>query len=176
MKKLIEGAAQFHEEHEQREHVSSLAFGQKPHTLFITCSDSRLEPALFTKANPGDLFVIRNVGNIIPPSDASNDAISAALEFAIHALKVSHIVICGHSNCGAMDAVKNGAPSCCPHVEKWVKHADASGESKANVLKQMEHLKTYSFIKDVELYGWYFDLEEATVYIYDPQKKQFAQI
>ncbi len=177
MKQLVEGALAFSEKREYRAQISKLAEGQKPKALFITCSDSRLEPSVFTQANPGTLFVLRNVGNIIPPMEAEDDAITAALEFAVLSLKIAHIVVCGHSGCGAMEAVQHGAPDC-PHVEKWIRHAAQSGENlaQANVLKQLEHLKTYPFINNVELHGWWFDIKEAIVHIYDPVKKQFSII
>src|SRR5277367_2727384 len=98
---------------------------QNPHTLFITCSDSRVLAELITQSQPGDLFVVKNVGNIVPPSDAtgSTNSTAAAIEFAVQTLGVSDIVICGHSQCGAMSALlgENPAGNSMPHLREWLK-------------------------------------------------------
>ena len=151
-----------------REQISKLARGQNPHTLFLTCSDSRIDLALFTQTKPGELFVIRNVGNIIPPFEEEDASITAALEFATQVLGIKNIVVCGHSNCGAL------VPNPPPHVCEWVKFA---GDTiKSNIVKQLEHLRTYPFLEGVGCYGWLFNIDEAAVYVYDPVKQQFSII
>ena len=112
MKKLVQGIVDFRKSltKEKRALFAKLALGQKPDALFITCSDSRVAPNVFASSNPGDVFVLRNVGNLIPPVTASDQEASAssALEFAVLALKVSDIIVCGHSECGAMQALAYG--------------------------------------------------------------------
>src|ERR1700750_2859481 len=98
--------------------------GQNPHTLFITCSDSRVLAELITQSKPGDLFVVKNIGNIVPPSavTGSTNSTAAGIEFAVYVLKVSDIVICGHSQCGAMTALLDGIPpdKRMPHLKEWL--------------------------------------------------------
>src|SRR3981081_2713590 len=115
MKKLIEGIVEFRRNVRPgyRETFARLALGQAPDPLFIACSDSRVVPNLFASANPGDLFVIRNVGNLVAPagddgSSLDGDAGAAAVEFSIEMLKVTDVVVCGHSDCGAMRALLDG--------------------------------------------------------------------
>src|SRR5579862_9640960 len=119
MKKLIQGIVDFRSNltEEGRALFAKLALGQKPDALFIACSDSRVVPNLFASTNPGDLFVLRNIGNLVPPASSSPQDTSAvaAIEFSIFSLKVSDIIVCGHSECGAMQALAHGSdPVCCP--------------------------------------------------------------
>ena len=205
MKKLIQGIVDFRKNltEESRALFAKLALGQKPDTLFIACSDSRVVPNLFASTNPGDLFVVRNIGNLIPPAtcqDQDNSA-SAAIEFSIYSLGVSDIIICGHSECGAMEAFANGIDKlCCPHLEAWLKYGEESlckvkkglvvdpslsqhnQISQVNVLQQMEHIKTYPFIQErlekgeLRVHGWWFDIAHADVYCYEPALNQFILI
>ena len=130
MERLIEGVHRF--QNDQFGNYRSLfrklsQEGQNPHTLFITCSDSRVLAELITQSKPGDLFVVKNVGNIIPPSTAtgSPNSTAAAIEFAVETLRVSDIVVCGHSQCGAMTALLGGLPDgdSMPHLREWLKLA-----------------------------------------------------
>src|SRR3954467_7739693 len=116
MQRLIEGVHKFHNNEfgNYRELFSKLSRdGQNPHTLFITCSDSRVLAELITQSQPGDLFVVKNIGNIVPPAavTGSTNSTAAAIEFAVETLRVSDIVICGHSQCGAMNALFGDAPT-----------------------------------------------------------------
>src|SRR5579863_9741856 len=117
--------------------------GQNPHTLFITCSDSRVLAELITQSKPGDLFVVKNVGNIVPPASVVGDTNStaAAIEFAVENLKVSDIVICGHSQCGAISAMLGDAPigDSTPHLRDWLRLADPV---VATLKREYSHLKT----------------------------------
>src|SRR5690242_9117423 len=120
MKKLIQGIVDFRNNltEERRELFSKLALGQKPDSLFIACSDSRVVPNLFASTNPGDLFVLRNIGNLIPPATSSpqDNSAQAVIEFSILSLNVSDIIICGHSECGAIQALLEGVENLgCPH-------------------------------------------------------------
>ena len=205
MKKLIDGIVEFRKNitEEYRELFAKLALGQKPDALFIACSDSRVVPNLFASTNPGDLFVIRNVGNLIPPAQSDTQEVSAqaAIEFAVFNLKISNIIVCGHSECGAIDAIAEGKeiPNC-PHLNSWLKFGEESALkvrrghtynpkisennqiSQVNVLQQMEHISSYPFIQDlvaqgkIRVHGWWFDIAHADVYCFEPTLNQFVLI
>lgn len=205
MKKLIQGIVDFRKNltEESRSLFAKLALGQKPDTLFIACSDSRVVPNLFASTNPGDLFVLRNIGNLIPPVSATShdNSASAVIEFSIFSLKVSDIIVCGHSECGAMQALSQGINTlCCPHLESWLKYGEESLNkvrkgfvlnssltehnqiSQVNVLQQMEHILSYPFIreriekKQLRVHGWWFDIAQADVYCYEQDLNQFVLI
>jgi carbonic anhydrase len=129
MEKILNGVRHFHDNvfPQQRELFENLARRQKPRALFITCSDSRVHPNLITQTDPGDLFILRNPGNIVPPFHAGNDSEAATIEYAAEVLKVEDIIICGHSNCGAMQALFNRESlSNLPAVAAWLNHAEAT--------------------------------------------------
>lgn len=205
MRNLIEGIVDFRKNltDEHRTLFAKLALGQKPDALFIACSDSRVVPNLFASTNPGDLFVLRNIGNLIPPSSAETDdnSAQAAIEFSIFSLKIADIIVCGHSECGAMQALTEGVDAkCCPHLASWLKHGEESKNlvkggftlnpslsehnqiSQVNVLQQMEHIASYPFIrerlekKEMRVHGWWFDIANADVYCYEPSLNQFVLI
>lgn len=205
MKKLIQGIVEFRKNltEESRALFAKLALGQKPDTLFIACSDSRVVPNLFASTNPGDLFVLRNIGNLVPPasSEPEDKSVGAVLEFAVFSLNVSDIIICGHSECGAMQALSNGNHcSCSPHLKSWLKHGQESLNkvkngfvidptlaphnqvAQTNVIQQMEHIKTYPFIQDriergeLRIHGWWFDIAQAAVCCYEKDLNQFVPI
>jgi carbonic anhydrase len=205
MKKLIQGIVDFRKNltQEGRDLFSKGALGQKPDALFIACSDSRVVPNLFASLNPGDLFVLRNIGNLIPPITAphQDDSAAAAIEFAVFSLNVANIIICGHSECGAMIAItQESVHASCSHLKCWLQHGeealhrvdqglviDASLSkhnqvSQANVLQQMEHMMSYPFIhervnnKTLQVHGWWFDIAKADVYCYEPSLNQFILI
>jgi carbonic anhydrase len=205
MKKLIQGIVEFRKSltEESRDLFAKLALGQKPDTLFIACSDSRVVPNLFASTNPGDLFVLRNIGNLIPPlsTDMQDNSAQAVIEFSINTLKVSDIIICGHSECGAMQAlIQGGENSSSPHLALWLKYGAESLEkvrrgyvidpklalhnqlSQVNVLQQMEHIASYPFIqeriakKQLRIHGWWFDIAQADVYCYEKEFNQFLLI
>ena len=129
MQKIIEGFLKFQKEvyPHQKQLFEQLATGQSPKALIVTCSDSRVVPELLTQQEPGDLFVIRNAGNIVPSYGPEPGGVSATVEYAVSVLKVSNIVICGHSNCGAMAAITSEQPlDKLPAVAHWLRHADAA--------------------------------------------------
>jgi carbonic anhydrase len=179
--------------------------GQNPHTLFITCSDSRVLAELITQSKPGDLFVVKNVGNIVPSASAtgSTNSTAAAIEFAVETLRVSDIVICGHSQCGAMSALlgENPADKSMPHLSEWLKLAapvletmrsqyvhltrlaeriDAAAAE--NVLFALENLHSYPCVQDrlmdgtLRLHGWFFKIASAELFAYDPELLQFQPL
>lgn len=205
MEKLIQGIVDFRKNltEESRSLFAKLALGQKPDALFIACSDSRVVPNLFASTNPGDLFVLRNIGNLIPPESSSFQecSASAALEFSVLSLNISNIIICGHSECGAMQTLAQETnTSCCPHLDSWLKYGKESVNkvrqgfvlnpsllehnqiSQVNVLQQMEHIVSYPFIRDrlekkqLRIHGWWFDIAHADVYCYEQDVKQFVLI
>ncbi|HUD01676.1 MAG TPA: carbonic anhydrase [Rhabdochlamydiaceae bacterium] len=205
MKKLIQGIVDFRKNltEESRALFAKLALGQKPDTLFIACSDSRVVPNLFASTNPGDLFVLRNIGNLIPPFSSSclENSAAAVIEFSISSLNVSDIIVCGHSECAAMQALAQGIDTLsCPHLEAWLKYGKESLEkvrngftidpslseqnqiSQVNVLQQMHHIKSFPFIrerlkeKQVRVHGWWFDIAQADVYCYEQDVNKFVLI
>lgn len=204
MKKLIDGIVEFRQglTEERRNLFAQLALGQKPDSLFIACSDSRVVPNLFISTNPGDLFVVRNVGNLVPPASLSSEDSSAvaALEFAVLSLNVSDIIVCGHSECGAMQALADGLDGASSHCLQWLKYGEEAVRkvregivmnpllsehnqiSQANVLQQIEHIKSYSFVQErldkqvLRIHGWWFDIAHADVYCYEQSLNQFVLI
>lgn len=174
--------------------------GQNPETLFITCSDSRVVPNLITNAAPGDMFIVRNVGNVVPrPSLPGGTA--AAIEFAVEALGVKDIVVCGHTQCGAMEAVLDPEKMAkLPMVRRWLqetekvreiieeRYADLTKAERSlvaveeNVLLQLEHLREFKFVADklesgnLTLNGWVFEIGTGTVYNFDPEEAQFVPL
>lgn len=205
MKKLVHGIIDFRKKlrPEYREIFTKLALGQSPDALLIACSDSRVVPNLFASTEPGDLFVFRNIGNLIPPCGAdgvcaSDQSEAAAIEFALMQLNVSDIIICGHSECGAMHALLSGRENVsAPNLRDWLRHGDRSlGKlkeqssslkphnhlSQLNVLEQLENLRSYPEVKKrisegtLRLHGWWFELQNAEVHAYDEVSKRFLPI
>ncbi|TBR38854.1 MULTISPECIES: carbonic anhydrase [Dyella] len=183
----------------QRELFKKLATGQSPHTLFITCADSRVMPEMIFSALPGEIFVYRNIGNIVPPYAQHVSGVVAAIEYAVKVLNVRHIVICGHSDCGAMKALQ--APDKVQHmpsVAAWMKHADVAryvvaencpelkGDealrrlTEENVVGQLEHLRTLPAVAasmangTLSIHGWVYDIANADLHMFDPNKGRFV--
>jgi carbonic anhydrase len=202
VKKLIQGILDFRKNvlPSKRETFAKLAIGQDPDVLFITCSDSRVAPNWFASTDPGDLFVIRNVGNLVPPFEASDSSVAAALEFAVQNLKVQDIVVCGHSGCGAIRTLAQGIDKLKPsNLKHWLYFAEASLGSKEkinspaelssedklsqqNVLVQLENLRTYPQVqerlnnKTLKIHGWWFDIAQAGVFRFDEATRKFTLI
>ncbi len=201
MKKLIKGLQEFRANYvsTHRELLEQLSHGQKPRVLFITCSDSRIDPNLLTQTDVGELFVIRNAGNIVPPYGAANGGEGASIEYAIHALGIEQIVVCGHSHCGAMKGLLQlgKLEEQMPLVYDWLKHAEATrrlilenyahhqGEEllevtiAENVLTQIENLRTYPVVHSrlyqgkLRIYGWIYLIETGEVLAYDPEEHAY---
>jgi carbonic anhydrase len=179
--------------------------GQHPKTLFITCSDSRVAPNFITQTQPGDLFIARNIGNFVPPFDPSSEASAtpAAIEYAVSALKVENIIVCGHTECGACKSLHQVIPEddvTMTNVRKWLKFADsvknkaitAVGKDdpkalyketeKLNIIDQIENLLTYPAIKkrveegNLFVQGWYYHLDGGDLEYYDHIKEEFLPI
>lgn len=208
MQRLIEGVHKFRNEEfgNYRKLFRKLSqTGQNPHTLFITCSDSRVLAELITQSQPGDLFVVKNIGNIVPPASAQGDTNStaAAIEFAVDALRVADIVICGHSQCGAISALLGNTPvpDTAPHLRNWLTLAapalealkrdyqhlhdpEARGNAAAqeNVLYGLDNLHGYPCVQErladgsLSLHGWFFKIATAELFAYDPETRQFVPL
>jgi carbonic anhydrase len=202
MQKLVAGVHQFQKKYFQAHKAlfSELSQGQRPETLFITCSDSRVVPHLITSTQPGDLFLVRNIGNVVPhPSLPGGTA--AAIQYAIEALNVENVVVCGHTLCGAMQAIlEPETVAQMQFVKKWVDQSDrvrdivrdryrelegpalVTAAAQENVLVQLEHLREYSFIADrldkgtLHLAGWVFKIETGTIFEFDAEAGQFLPI
>lgn len=156
--------------------------GQRPQQLFITCADSRVVPNLITASGPGDLFCVRNIGNIVPAHGSGDTSVGAAVEYAVDILGVTTITVCGHSGCGAVRALMNGAAGPGSSLGAWldlstVRFSDVTDEERCcadNVLQQLTNLRTYPTVRAAEsagrlrLAGMYFDLAEARMYELDP--------
>jgi carbonic anhydrase len=208
MQRLIEGVHRFRHDvfGNYRKLFRKLSKeGQNPHTLFITCSDSRVLAEMITQSKPGDLFVVKNVGNIVPLSTAKGDTNStaAAIEFAVENLRVNDIVICGHSQCGAISALLGKTPlrDTTPHLRGWLNLAQpvletlkkdyghlkpgeeleaAAGEE--NVLYGLDNLHSYPCVQErladgsLRLHAWFFKIATAEMFAYDPETRQFSPL
>jgi carbonic anhydrase len=177
-----------------------LAQGQSPEALVITCSDSRVDPFLLTQARPGQLFVLRNAGNLVPKYGGPVGGVTATIEFAVIGLSIPNIIICGHSGCGAMGGLLNPDQlQGMPRVAKWLEHASVVREAmaaagtvdapdalqravEANVIVQLDHLRTHPAVADklqasrINLHGWVYDIATGAVTRYDAEKKQFTPL
>jgi carbonic anhydrase len=208
MRKLIMGIVDFRERllSQYAERFRDLAQDHAPDALFITCSDSRVVPDLLASTDPGDLFVMRNVGNLVPPATvegASTGDLSeaSAIEYALLVLKVRCIVVCGHSECGAMKAaLARTPPAAMPNLAKWLHHCapavfrlEQEGPldpqlsrhdqlAQLNVLVQLEHLATYPMLREriaagtLQLSGWWFDIAKGEMFVYQRERRQFETI
>lgn len=204
MQKLIKGALTFrrHVFSAYRDLFERLAGGQTPEAMFITCSDSRIVPNLITSTDPGDLFIVRNIGNVVPAynPDAPTSAEAGALEYALLALKVSDIIVCGHSACGAMRAALKPPSAEMPHVGNWLRNVETakgllppyeplpSDEARAdtlselNVLTQLKNIKSYPIVQEkldagkLFLHAWYFEIDSAQLYTYSPEEEEFVPL
>lgn len=202
MKELIKGLRRFKSEYFCRNQklFEQLSQGQKPRVLFITCSDSRVDPELLTMAAPGEIFVIRNAGNIVPPYGATNGGEGATIEYAVEVLGINQIVVCGHSHCGAMKGLLKleTLREDLPLVYEWLKHAEGTrrllqehyGERTGedlldtaiaeNVLTQIENLRTYPVIHsglfrgELKIYAWIYDIDTGEVSAYDPESHAYV--
>jgi carbonic anhydrase len=208
MQQLIEGVHRFRDDEfgNYRSLFQRLSReGQNPHTLFITCSDSRVLAELITQSKPGDLFVVKNIGNIVPPSavTGTTNSTAAAIEFAVETLRVSDIVVCGHSQCGAMSALLGevSLSDRTPHLRDWLTLATPVREivrsqyahisdpehrknaaAEENVLFALENLHTYYCVQDrlmdgsLRLHGWFFKIATAELFAYNPEARQFLPL
>ena len=210
MRELLLGVSNFHSaaqaDQALQDRFRLLADGQSPDTLFITCADSRVVPHLLASSEPGQLFVHRNVGNLMPPAtadgiSAGDHSEAAVVEYAVQFLNVCHIVICGHSGCGAMRALVDGVDQqTMPNLDLWlnlgrpcldgVGYAEQLGAgrtpvdriSQRNVLLQLAHLRTYPCVRAaladerLSLHGWWFDIGAPEVLTYQTEAQAFMPL
>lgn len=174
---------------------------QRPIALFITCADSRVHPNLITQTEPGDLFLLRNAGNIVPPHGSVVAGEAATIEYAIEVLNVRNIIICGHSQCGAMQALISGKGiDTLPSVKEWFNHAEATrrivqqkysqlpdaekavAAVEQNVLVQLNNLSTHPSVAarlatgELHTFGWYYDIRSGRILQFDPIKGEFEEL
>ena len=202
---LVKGLNAFHSSYfnDHHEMFEQLSQGQSPEVLFVTCSDSRIDPCLITQAQPGELFVMRNVGNIIPSYGAASSAESAGIEYAVQGLGIRDIIICGHSHCGAMRGLLQVGTLAeqMPAVYDWLKRhgeptrrlvLDNYGDLPAdellkmaieqNVLTQIENLETCPVIRSklhsqqLNLHAWMYEIETGKVFVYNLEQRKFTMI
>jgi carbonic anhydrase len=205
MHKLLEGYQKFQIEvfPKRAELFKSLESGQKPSTLFLTCSDSRIVPDMILQSDPGELFISRNAGNIVPPYGEVNGGVTATIEYAVLALGVQNIVVCGHSDCGAMKAVLSGKQHAqMPTVDKWLRHSASAMQmvppvgdnsittpkdrlrtlTRANVLTQLQHLQTHPSVAyatsrgQLQLFGWVYEIHTGSIDTYDAVSGRFRPL
>ena len=204
MQKLVDGIHKFQKDifASQPKFFERLADGQQPLALFITCSDSRIDPNMLTQTKPGELFIMRNAGNIVPPYGASSCGEAATIEYAVAVLGVRDIIVCGHSHCGAMAALLHPEQVAeLPAVKNWLSHAECTARIikenyshitdkqarvtatvEENVLVQLESLRTHPSVhaalgrQEVQLHGWVYKFETGQVFAYDPDKGQFESV
>ena len=201
MKKIIEGLQNFKQNihNTERDRYQFLAAGQDPKTMFITCSDSRIVSQYLLGFHPGEVFVVRNAGNIVPPYDQSIGGVEATVEMALKKLNLEHIIVCGHSDCGAMtlltspDKLKG-----LPQTEKWLTHSHAALDRELpvdsglpdhdpvstavanNVVIQMNNLKTYPTVTEklergeIQIHGWVYRIETGDVFEYRTDEERWV--
>jgi carbonic anhydrase len=201
IKHLLSGHAHFRHEYFSGEsaflqHLATA--GQRPSALYVGCSDSRVIPELLTNSGPGELFVVRNVANLVPHSKTGLASVGAAVEFALDVLHVPHIIICGHDGCGGIRAALDGIEKLTeqPSLREWLELAkpaaakahsrDLEGDEliragvEANVLNQMDNLITYPAVSrglasgKLQLHGWVYDMAEGSLRVYDVRREEFV--
>ncbi|MFQ5735583.1 MAG: carbonic anhydrase [Thermodesulfobacteriota bacterium] len=206
MDRLYKGIRKFQQEHfrQEEEFYNNLARGQAPDTLFFTCSDSRVDPNIITQSKPGELFIVKNVGNIIPVCNDlyKKTCTAAAIEFALIMLNIADIVVCGHSSCGAVRAMFRDARDFngMDNLKEWVDTALAvkdrsiektdstsfddiiSTAEKEHIIMQLDHLKTYPLVRKgidegkLALHGWHYDIGSGAIYSYNEFTDSFDKI
>lgn len=205
--KFIQGHLKFKQElfpMYEKEFVSFIKHGQKPSALFIGCCDSRVDPNLITQSKPGEIFYLRNLGNMVPPYESGQEKteVAAAIEFALHILKVEDIIICGHSDCGACEYLHGNLDAKkFPHLHCWLtldeklqkltelnnqttfpNAPQAEAIEKLSLLRQIENLIKYPNIEDlvqtnkIHIHGWYFNIKQGELEYYDSEKVEFRSI
>jgi carbonic anhydrase len=203
MKKLVEGLKKFQREvfKTKRDLFTNLARGQQPRALFITCSDSRIDPCLVTQTEPGELFILRNAGNLVPSYGTTIGSTIATIEYAVGVLGVKNIIVCGHTDCGVVKAILEPEQvGDLPAVKSWLLQAEATrrvvrenyshltgdalyvATTQENVRIQLEHLQTHPVVaaklrsKTLELHGWVYSIETGDVWSYDFQRDTFQSL
>jgi carbonic anhydrase len=203
MNQFILGNSRFRRDEfpKHRELFQTLAAGQRPEALFITCSDSRISPDLVLQAAPGELFHCRNAGNIVPAYGETTGGVSATIEYAVQALEVEHVVVCGHYGCGVMHALLHpSSVTDMPNVARWMHYGNRAHAivtrnhdhlseaeqlremSRQNVLAQLDNLRTHPAVASrivegtLQIHGWVYELETGSIYAYDSPTGRFKLV
>jgi carbonic anhydrase len=193
--KLLGGLSRFQKEVYPKHQAlfEKLAYSQRPDALFITCADSRIDPCLLTQTKPGELFICRVIGNIVPPYPDAIGGVSATIEYAVGVLEVPAVIVCGHTDCGVMRGALNpGALADLPNVVNWLRYVDAPRRDPSptpefllelaehNVLAQLKNLELHPSVaarlKDgnLTLQGWVYHIGPGVVTVYDEETKRFV--
>jgi len=194
VEKFLRGVSRFQTDiyPQHRDLFEKLALGQRPEALFITCSDSRIDPCLLTQAKPGELFICRVIGNIVPPYPDAVGGVSATIEYAVGVLQVPEVIVCGHTDCGVMRGALNPAAlDAFPNVAAWLRYAnveqretDPSAElllalTEQNVVAQLENLRSHPAVAarlqqgDLSLHGWLYHIGSGAVAAYNAETGRF---
>ena len=203
MKKILAGVARFQKEvfPQYRDHFAKIAGRQEPFALFITCADSRILPNLLTQTEPGDLFICRDVGNIVPPFGVVYGGVSATIEYSVSVLKVRDIIVCGHSDCGAMRGLLDPESlKTLPGVLEWLRYSEDPHRSvmehashlpyadklklliEENVVTQLKHLRTHPAVVSglaagtLNIHGWVYEIETGQVHAYEGATGKFGLV
>jgi carbonic anhydrase len=203
VERILKGLSRFQKRvyPKHRELFHQLALGQRPQALFITCADSRIDPCMLTQTKPGDLFICRVIGNVVPPYPDAIGGVSATIEYAVGVLGVPDVIVCGHTDCGVMKGVVNPqALEALTSVTAWLNYAQPARKAVAerasslsdrefllavterNVIEQLSNLGTHPSVAarleqgDLRLHGWLYDLGEGVVTSYDPDRSAFVPL
>lgn len=197
VEKFLGGISRFQQQvyPEHQDLFESLALGQRPEALFITCADSRIDPCLLTQTKPGELFICRVIGNIVPPYPDAIGGVSATVEYAVGVLNVPVVIVCGHTDCGVMKGALNPeALEGYPNVAAWLRYARVDHRESApsaefllaltehNVLAQLRNLRSHPIVAarlekgDLALHGWVYDIGAGTVTACDEETRQFRPL
>ena len=203
MDRILKGLSRFQKTvyPKHRDLFQKLALGQRPEALFITCADSRIDPCMLTQTKPGELFICRVIGNVVPPYPDAIGGVSATIEYAVGVLGVPDVIVCGHTDCGVMKGVLNPEPlEPLTSVSAWLNYAQPARRAvtqhaephdgpefllaltERNVVEQLANLRTHPSVaarleqSDLQLHGWLYDLGEGVVTAYDPDQAGFLPL
>lgn len=203
MRRIVDGIHHFQKDvfPTKRDLFRKLAEGQSPRVLFVTCGDSRIVPDLIMQTNPGELFICRNAGNIVPPFGDVVGGVSATIEYAVVALEIPNVIICGHSDCGAMKGILYPqSTASMPMVAHWLKHAEAARYvveelypektedeklellTRENILAQITNLTTHPAVAarlargTLQIFGWHYDISTGEVQTFDAERNEFVRL
>jgi carbonic anhydrase len=192
--KFLGGISRFqkHIYPEHQELFEKLALGQRPEALFITCADSRIDPCLLTQTKPGELFICRVIGNVVPPYPDAIGGVSATIEYAVGVLRVPEVIVCGHTDCGVMRGALNPEPlRAYPNVTAWLRYVNVQDRepepsaeallalTERNVVAQLQNLRSHPTVAarlqagDLALHGWVYHIGPGAVTVYDDKLRRF---
>ncbi len=197
VEKILGGVARFQRDvyPEHQELFEKLALGQRPDALFITCADSRIDPCLLTQTKPGELFICRVIGNVVPPYPDAIGGVSATIEYAVGVLRVPEVIVCGHTDCGVMRGALNpDALEAYPNVTAWLRYTKVEEREPSpspelllsliekNVVAQLANLRSHPAVAarlkdgDLALHGWVYHIGPGTVTVFDEGSGKFAEL